>query len=238
MIVTPLSVTIFSPGTVDLAVAAADRGQVDDDAARLHVRDHVGGDRGRRPAADQCGGDHDVGLGGLLRVHPGGRPPPGPRSASARTRRRRPAAGPRRPARSVAPIDSICSPTSGRTSNARTCAPRLTAAPIAARPGHAGADDEHRRGLGLAGRGDLPGEHAAVGLGRLDDSPVPGDVATWWTARPSTAPGRSAGSPAGSARWPAWPAAPRSAPGDRPASSGRSRCRPRPAGRPRPGWAR
>ena len=34
----------------------------------------------------------------------------------------------------VAPIDSICSATSGRTSNARTWAPRLPAAPIAASP--------------------------------------------------------------------------------------------------------
>ena len=34
----------------------------------------------------------------------------------------------------VAPIDWICSATSGRTSNARTFAPRLPAAPMAASP--------------------------------------------------------------------------------------------------------
>ena len=36
--------------------------------------------------------------------------------------------------RNSAPIDSTCSPTSGRASKARTIAPRLLAVPIAARP--------------------------------------------------------------------------------------------------------
>ena len=43
-------------------------------------------------------------------------------------------------------------------------------------PGDAGADDEHPRRRGLAGRGDLAGEHAAERVGRLDHRAVAGDV--------------------------------------------------------------
>ena len=175
-----------------LAVAAAGGREVDDHAARLHVRDHVGGDGDRRLPADQRGGDQDVRLGRLLRRTPGRSARPDPRSAPGRTRRRRPPADRRGADTNVAPIDSICSATSGRTSNARTWAPRLPAAPIAASPATPAPMTKTVAGWVFPAAVTCPAEHPAIGLRGLDHPAVPGDVATSWTARPSTAPGRSA----------------------------------------------
>ena len=134
MIVTPLSVTIFSPGTVSSQFPPPD-------AARSTITLPgfmfatmsaviVIGACPRTSAvvtrmsafADSCG----VHPGGLRRLVLGQRPgvPVGGHLLL-------PAAG---DDTNVAPIDSICSATSGRTSNARTWAPRLPAAPIAASP--------------------------------------------------------------------------------------------------------
>ena len=55
-------------------------------------------------------------------------------------------------------------------------APRPRAAPIAARPGDAGADDQHLRRRHAAGGGHLAGEEPAVEAGRFDDRAIAGDV--------------------------------------------------------------
>ena len=73
-------------------------------------------------------------------------------------------------------MDFTWSATSGRGSVARTIAPRLLAAPIAARPGNAGAGDQDLRRRNLARRGHLTREKPAELVGGLDDGPVAGDV--------------------------------------------------------------
>ena len=92
----------------------------------------------------------------------------------------------------AAPIDSICSPTSGRTSNARTCAPRRVRRADRREPGHARADDEHPRRRRLARRRDLAAEHPAV-LPRRPRSRR-GSRRRWTacSARPGSAPARCA----------------------------------------------
>ena len=62
MIVTPLGVSMVSPAFAQLAVAAERRRRhVDDDRARLHLPDGLGGDQDRRLAAGDLGRrDDDV----------------------------------------------------------------------------------------------------------------------------------------------------------------------------------
>ena len=157
-----------------LAVAAGLGGEVDDAAARAHVRDRRGGDEPRRRAArDERGRDHDVEVGqallerrlllrlllrrqlvrvaalGLLAVTP-----------SSRKR---------------APSDSTCSFTAGRTSNAETTAPRRRAVAIACRPGDAGAEHEHAGRRDRAGGGHQHREEPGHAVGGDQHGLVAGD---------------------------------------------------------------
>ena len=158
-----------------LAVAAAGRGQVHDDAARLHVVDHLGGDGPRRLTPHQRGRHDDVGLGRLLRIDLSGsrglvlgeflRVAVGRDLLDA-------AAG--RDERRAHRLDLL--------GDLRAHVERPDVGAEAAcradggQPGNPGADDEDGGGLRLPGRGDLPAEHPAVGLGGLDHAAVPGDV--------------------------------------------------------------
>src|SRR5690606_25618881 len=119
------------PGHGERAVPAARGREVDDDAARPHARDRLGREGARRAPAHEGRRDDDVGLGGLPRVHGEGR-----RLLLGRERPGVAVGGhallrgglaPGRAAPGLAPLG-------GPPAHARTCAPRLAAAPTAARP--------------------------------------------------------------------------------------------------------
>ena len=159
----------------ELAVAAVGRGHVDDDAARAHGADVVGGEQARGLAAgDVRGGDDDVGGGRLLRVELGG----GGGlvvghllgvavGGLLRGDRDRYELGAHR----LDLLAGLRAQVGGLDDRAHGVggADRRQAA-------DAGADDVDGGRRDLAGCGDLAGEQAAEGVGGLDDGAVAGDV--------------------------------------------------------------